>query len=301
MTAPIVLFVYNRPWHTQQTVNALLNNALAAESDLFIYSDASKTPETNDAVLLVREYIRSITGFKSVTIVERLKNLGLSNSIIDGVTELTEKFGQVIVLEDDMVTSPYFLDYMNKALELYANDDRVICIQGYVFPTPQSLPETFFLRGSDCWGWATWKRGWALFNCNGQYLLDELNRLKLSRQFNFNDTYPYTKMLEEQIKGNNDSWAVRWYASAFLASKLALYPGRSLVHNIGNDSSGTHCFDSTQFDAKLSNTPIDLNHSEVRPSEEARHIIELFFRQQKTGLLRRILNMVSRSFKVSSK
>jgi hypothetical protein len=181
---------------------------------------------------------------------------------------------------------------MNEALKRYADDDRVISIHGYVYPVAQPLPDAFFLLGADCWGWATWRRGWALFNPDGQFLLNELRRRKLTRSFDFNGSYPYTEMLEGQIKGINDSWAVRWYASAFLADNLTLYPGRSLVHNIGNDDSGTHCEDSRGFDAVLSDTPINLEAINVEPSLMARQSFEEFFRQGKAGRLRRFLRKV---------
>ena len=293
MPAPIVLFVYNRPAHTSRTVEALLKNELAGVSDLIIYSDAPTRPEAADAVREVREYIRSIAGFRSVSIVERETNFGLARSIIDGVTAIVNKYGRIIVLEDDMVTSPYYLAYMNEALEKYADDDRVVSIHGYVYPVAQPLPEAFFLPGADCCGWATWSRGWACFNGKGQFLLDELNRRNLIRAFDFNGAYPFSKMLEGQIKGTNDSWAVRWYASTFLAGKLTLYPGRSLVHNIGNDNSGTHCGVTASLDADLSKTPISLNAIKVEPSQEGRQAFERFFRQGQTGLLRRLTHATS--------
>lgn len=286
--APIALFVYNRPEHLRVTVEALQKNALAQASDLIVYSDASKTESQAEAVREVRNYIKRLSGFRSVTVVERDRNFGLANSIIDGVTATVNKYGRIIVLEDDMVTSPYFLNYMNEALEKFADDDRVVSIHGYVYPVAQPLPEAFFLSGADCWGWATWQRGWACFNSDGKFLLNELERRNLIRIFDFNGAYPFSKMLEAQIKGANDSWAVRWYASAFLAGKLTLYPGRSLVHNIGNDNSGTHCGESASLDAELSTTPISLNAIKVEPSQEGRQAFERFFRQKQTGWLRRL-------------
>jgi hypothetical protein len=290
VAAPIALFVYNRAWHTRHTVEALQKNDFAKESDLYIFSDAAKSAEAALAVEEVRAYVRHVGGFKSISIVERQKNLGLANSIIDGVTKVTSEHGRVIVLEDDMVTSQHFLTYMNDALNRYAEDERVISIHGYIYPVKVPLPEAFFLPGADCWGWATWRRGWALFNSNGQYLLDELRRRKMLRAFDFNDSYAYSTMLENQIKGTNDSWAVRWYASAFLAGKLTLYPGRSLVNNIGNDDSGTHCEATSNFDAELSKTPIDLNTIKVGPSQYGRQAFAAFFRSSKAGLLQRFLN-----------
>ena len=295
--APIALFVYNRPLHTRQTVEALQKNRLAEDSDIFIFSDAPKKPEIAAAVMEVRNYIRQVSGFKSVKIIEHSDNLGLANSIIDGVTKICKEFGKIIVLEDDMVTSPYFLTYMNEALDRYETDERVISIHGYVYPVNSSLPEIFFLRGADCWGWATWVRGWALFNSDGKFLLDELVRHNLTQAFDFNNAYPYTKMLEDQINGRNNSWAVRWYASAFLADKLTLYPGRSLVHNIGNDNSGTHCGISSSHDAELSQVPIDFDAVIVEPLPAARKSFEKFFRKNKKGLLMKLLGRLSRLIK----
>ena len=254
-----------------------------------IFSDAPKTEVHSEKVRKVRQYIRQIEGFKSVSIIERDSNFGLARSIIDGVTRVVKKYGRIIVLEDDMVTSPYFLTYMNEALEKYADDERVVSIHAYVYPVEQPLPEAFFLHGANCWGWATWSRGWACFNSDGQFLLDELKRRKLIRAFDFNGTYLFSKMLEGQIKGTNDSWAVRWYASAFLAGKLTLYPGRSLVHNIGNDDSGTHCGESADFDVNLSSTQISLNNINSEPSQEGRQAFEDFFRQGKMSLLGRLV------------
>lgn len=296
--APVTLFVYNRPEHTRRAVEALRANILANESDLIVYSDAPKSNMQAQKVREVREYIRQVDGFKSVSIIEQEKNLGLARSIIDGVTTVVNNYGRIIVLEDDMVTSPYFLTYMNEALGKYADDDRVVSIHGYVYPVGVSLPNAFFLPGADCWGWATWRRGWACFNADGQYLLDELKRRQLVNSFDFNGTFPFSKMLEEQIKGGNDSWAVRWYASAFLAGKLTLYPGRSLVLNIGNDNSGTHRGDTQEFNSVLGLVRIDLNDIEIVPSQEGRQTFEEFFRQGQYGYFSRLIHRFCSLFRL---
>ena len=158
--APIVLFVYNRPGHTKQVLEALQNNKGAKESPLVVYSDAASTNEDAIRVQEVRSYIQGVRGFSSVTLIEREKNYGLSRSIIEGVSEVLSKHPSVIVLEDDLVTSPYFLSYMNQGLQLYEKEEKVISLHGYMYPVKARLPETFFLRGADCWGWATWRRGW---------------------------------------------------------------------------------------------------------------------------------------------
>jgi hypothetical protein len=177
---------------------------------------------------------------------------------------------------------------MDEALEMYADDERVISIHGYVYPVDRILPEAFFLVGADCWGWATWRRGWDLFNPDGQSLLNELKGRELMSTLDFNGAYNYSKMLEAQVKGLNESWAVRWYASALLAGKLTLYPGRSLVHNIGNDRSGTHCDESSRYDAQISGTPIDLSAVEVAPSVMARVAVEDFFRATRDTIPRKL-------------
>ena len=222
--SPIVLFVYNRPKHTKATIEALLKNEEAQYINLIIYSDAAKNERAIKGVFETREYIKTIKGFKSLTIIEREKNWGLAKSIIDGVTHNVNKYGTIIVLEDDLVTSPYFLKYMNEALHKYKDEDSIVCIHGYVYPTKKKLPETFFIKGADCWGWATWKRGWDLFNPSAENLLKEIEEKKLQKKFDFNFTYPYVQMLKDQINGKCDSWAIRWLASAFLKDKLTLYP-----------------------------------------------------------------------------
>jgi SAM-dependent methyltransferase len=296
--APIVLFVYNRPQHTRQTVEALQKNELAADSDLIIYADAAKSDNAEPAVQAVRAYIRTITGFKSVRVVERPYNFGLANSIIDGVTSIVNEYGRVIVLEDDLVTSPYFLRYMNDGLVRYEHEERVISIHGYIYPVKDVLPGTFFIRGADCWGWATWKRGWDLFQVDGSKLLDELQRKKLTKDFDFGGSYPYTRMLKKQIEGKNNSWAIRWYASAFLANKLTLYPGVSLVLNIGHDGSGTHCGVNDGFSGEMVGKWREL--STLPPVENmfARESVMNFFSGSRYGLLYRGSRLIQRKLKM---
>lgn len=294
--APITLFAYARPDHTRLTIVSLLSNAQASDHDLIVFSDAARTPNKGAAVDEVRAYLSTVSGFRSVTIHHRPHNFGLAKSIISGVTQVLTEHECVIVLEDDMVTSPHFLAYMNDALYHFADDERVISIHGHVYPVQQSLPEAFFLPGADCWGWATWRRGWRLFNPDGKALLDELKRRDLVGAFDFNGAYGFSQMLVGQIEGTNDSWAVRWYASAFLAGKLTLYPGRSLVHNIGNDDSGTHCGTDTRYDAELSATPISLNGLEVAASVLGRSTFESFFRKSQGNLVSKLRRRIKKVF-----
>jgi hypothetical protein len=283
--SPIALFTFNRPEHTRRTVEALVRNELASGSELFVFCDGPRSQADADAVQSVRDYAAGITGFKSLQIIRRAENLGLAQSIISGVTQLCNEFGCAIVVEDDLVTSPYFLRYLNEALNLYENSPDVISIHGYVYPVKTTLPETFFIKGADCWGWATWKRGWDLFEPDGIKLLADLESRKLMREFDFNGTFAYAQMLRDQISGRNNSWAIRWYASAFLRDKLTLYPGRSLVHNIGLDSSGVHCESTTSFDVEISTKPVKLQKLTVSENAEARLAFIEYFKNLQQGRL----------------
>lgn len=239
--APILLFVYNRPEHVRRNIQALLKNELAAESELFIYSDAAKDETLQAAVKEVRAFIRSIQGFKKITITERAENWGLARSIIDGVTTQINRYGRVIVLEDDLVVAPHFLQFMNDALETYRDEERVGHIQACDFTHDPSLPDTFLIKWTGSWGWGTWDRAWKHFNADGKALLTELESRKLTYTFDFNGKYGYTRMLRRQIEGKNNSWAIRWNASLFLKGILSLNVGKSLVQNEGFDGSGTNC------------------------------------------------------------
>jgi hypothetical protein len=291
-SAPIVLFVYNRPKHTKQTVDALQKNELASESELFIFSDASKNENTIEKVKEVREYIKTIDGFKNITIIEREKNWGLANSIIDGVTKIVNEYGKIIVIEDDLVTSPYFLKFMNEALEMYQDEPMVASIHGYMYPI-NGLPDTFFIRGADCWGWATWKEKWSIFEKDGQKLLDELSKKKLQKEADFNGAFDYSRMLKDQIKGKNNSWAVRWYMSAFLKEMLTLYPSVSYVRNIGNDESGTHCGATDVFDVVL-NQKLYIEKIEPFENIKAKQQIECFLNSLKVSFLQKIKLKIKR-------
>ena len=282
--APIALFTYNRPRHTAQTVEALLANELAAQSDLYVFSDGAKSAEDAPQVGAVRRYLDRLDGFRSITITKRSRNMGLAESIIAGVTEVCSLAGKIIVLEDDLLTSPHFLSFMNESLDLYENDPEVIAISSYVYPHRVHLPETFFIRGADCWGWATWQRGWNMFNPDATSLFDELVSRDLTTEFDFR-YYPYTRLLQMQILGQIDSWAIRWYASAFLRDKLTLYPGTSLVQNIGFDGSGTHSHSSSLLLGPTSDKRVTVRRLPFAEDGLARREFERYFRRMRVRRL----------------
>jgi len=288
--APIALFVYKRLEHTQKVIQSLLDNDTAKNSTIFIFSDSAKSEKDNEQVKKVREYIKRISGFKNVEIIFRDKNLGLAGSIISGVSVVIETYGKVVVIEDDLILSPYFLEFMNKGLEIYENVEEVISIHGYIYPLKKLLPETFFLKGADCWGWATWKRGWDLFEQNAPILLDEIYHRMLKNEFDLNGAVKNIKMLKKQIKGENDSWAIRWHASAFLKNKYTLYPGRSLVQNIGMGKQSTHTKKTNVYNVELSPKPIKVEEIEVKENEFVKKEIEKYFRSIRTNLFHKLVH-----------
>jgi len=296
MYAPIVLFAYNRPLHIRKTVEALQTNPLAKDSELIVISDGPKYDEQSIAkVRQVREYIKTITGFKKLTIIEKVVNAGLAESIRAGVTEIVNKYGKIIVFEDDLLSSPFVLKFLNDALDRYEKDDSVISITGYIYPLKGSLPDTFFIKGADCLAWATWQRGWALFEKDGAKLLTEIRSKKLEKDFDVQYSYPYTKMLEDQVAGKVSSWAIRWYASAFLRNKLTLYPGRSLVQHIGGDGSGTNCGVSQFYDTELSDKPIVFKHIPIEESKLVVKQIEKYFLSQRPSFFRRVWGRICKA------
>lgn len=254
--APILLFVYNRPDHVRRAITSLLTNAEAAESHLYVYSDAARRREDELLVDEVRNYVRSISGFKSVSVVERSENWGLARNVIDGVTTIVGREGRVIVLEDDLVVAPHFLQFMNEALEAYKDEPRVGHIQACDFTQDPTLPLTFLIKWTGSWGWGTWERAWQHFNPDGADLLRQLEERHLTHRFDFNGKYGFTRMLRRQIAGKNNSWAIRWNASLFLSDILSLNVGRSLVANEGFDGSGTNCGGGDLYGSRLYPSPI---------------------------------------------
>lgn len=278
--APIALFVYNRPQHAQQTLETLSQNVLAAESRLYIFCDGPKldaSDEVKKNIEEVRAIARSKRWCKDVIVYERESNQGLFKSITTGVTSLLKENESVIVLEDDHVTSKWFLTFMNQALVDYKHATEVACISGYIYPVTKKLPETFFIKGADCWGWATWRRAWTVFNEDAVFLLNQIKDSGRAGDFNFYNTYPYVQMLEDKIAGRNNSWAILWYASAFLKNMLTLYPGQSLVQNIGNDGTGVHCTPTDAYHVELSTGAVKIEAIPVKENAVAKKIMSEYF------------------------
>jgi len=290
--APIALFVYNRPEHTRRTLTYLQKNLLADESRLFIFSDAAKTDDDKAKVEQVRQLIKEVTGFKSVKVTLRKENMGLANSIIGGVTTLVNEYGKVIVFEDDLLSSPYTLQYFNEALTKYANEEKVMHIGAYMYKLADTkLPQTFFFRAATSWGWATWARAWKDFEPDVDVLLKQFDKKKTDR-FSIEGTMNFWKQLEGFKAGKNDSWAIRWYASIFLKGGLTLNPSTSLINNIGNDGSGVHSNKENMYHVRITQKAVKQFPAEIKEDAQAYHAIKNFLKNRKGTLLQRGVRFV---------
>jgi hypothetical protein len=246
MLAPVVLFVYNRPDHTLKTLAALTKNILALQTDIIIYADGPKHDKDIQNVSKVYEIIDNVRGFASIKIIKRDQNYGLAKSIILGVSEVIERYGKVIVLEDDLVTTPRFLEYMNAALEFYKEDPKAFSIGAYQFPSKtMSIPfgypfDTYSSYRCCSWGWATWKDRWQGINWEMDYFEEFINSPEKKALFDRSGP-DMTQMLKQQFEGKIDSWAIRFCYAHFIKDARCIYPVKSLVQNIGLDNTGVHC------------------------------------------------------------
>ena len=290
--APIVLFIYNRPEHTERTVASLAANALAAESDLIVYADGSKKTEHDRAVNAARAVAHEARGFKSIRMIERDRNLGLANSIIAGVTEVCASYGRAIIVEDDLLLSPGFLDFMNTGLARFADEDHVYQVSGYMFPNVCEGRSSRFLPLTTTWGWGTWQRAWQHFDRNLSGLLTLEANADLRRRFDLNGAYNYFEMACRQKNGQVDSWGIAWYLTVFLRGGLVLYPSRSLVVNAGIEGSGTHGRGPSVLQGKISATNSNIEAAQMPNGlaidHECLELIETLLRSIRPTLFRRM-------------
>ncbi len=292
--APIVLFVYNRPNHTQKTLEALHQNDLSEQSKIYIYCDGAKAnANTEDVANIheVRRIAKSKQWCKDVVIIEREKNWGLADSIVNGVTEIVEKHGKVIVLEDDILTSKGFLKYMNRALDIYEHENQVMHISAYIYPNNYThQTATSFVNILSCWGWATWKRAWDNYEHDIDVHLQRFSSKKQIKKFDIEGDGNYYGQLLSNKKGLKYTWAVRWYASWLGKGGYSLFPSKPLVQNIGFDQSGIH---SKAEDNRFFNLPIDsldIKHQPISENQELRRHINDFYLKNKPSLMMKAKN-----------
>ncbi len=275
--SPIVIFSYDRPSHLQQTLDALSKNKLADQSDLFIYCDGAKATASQEQLRRIadnRRVAHAADGFKSVTVIERPHNVGLKANIVGAVTEIVNRYGRIITLEDDVITSPGFLQFMNEAQELYKDDERVMHISGYMWPHRLPLPKTFFYEmpypGG---GWATWKRAWQYYDDDAAKLYHKWE----NRWDEFNTVGNHLqKQLYDNYRGTLNTWFIKWHAVLLERGGLTLFPGKSLTNNIGFDELASNCYKTNKFDV----VPVDMvrvKRIPIRESKLATHEIYAFY------------------------
>ncbi|WP_299684320.1 DapH/DapD/GlmU-related protein [uncultured Dokdonia sp.] len=290
MPSPIVLFVYDRPEHTLQTLEALKNNDGANESILYIYADGPKdnaSTKNIEKIEETRRILKQSKWCKEVHIIERTSNIGLAANIIDGVTTVVNKHEQVIVLEDDIVTSKGFLNYMNDALQFYKDHKEVMHISGFMYPHKETLPETFFFKVALCWGWATWKSSWNHFNTSAIDLWREIKDKNLLQEVDqFGSDY-LSSQLAHNISGRLNTWFVKWHVSVILQGGYTLYPSVSLVNNIGFDNTGVHNGATDDFENKILAPTIAVKEITIEENKTAARSIVEFYKKNRTKPLQK--------------
>lgn len=261
MPATIVLFVYNRPEHTRQTVEALARNLLAKESELWIFSDAAKDLDSADRVAAVRAYVNSLAArnwFSNVHVLEAEQNRGLAKSVITGVTQVIDMFGSAIVMEDDLVTAPDFLTFMNACLEFYRDNDKIGSISGYSAPVkiPEDYKDSVYIISRSCsYGWATWADRWQQVDWDVSDFKEFKKDIKARNRFDECGSDRYNR-LRRQIESNINSWSVRFGYWQFRHGANTVYPVVSRVRNIGTDGSGVHDSTGAIYNNVIPDSPV---------------------------------------------
>lgn len=243
--APVVVFAYNRIEKLKNCIKHIEKCPEASNTELFIFCDGPRGENDLDGVNKVREYAQQYatkSTFRNVTITARKKNRGLAASVISGVTEVVNKYGRVIVVEDDLIVLPTFLKFMNEALEYYKDNSNCGSVCSFSYPL-KSLKDydndVYFTHKADCWGWATWADRWSNAKWADIDYNAYLNDRSLRWRFEGLEA-GLDRLMYLQYKGLIDSWAVRWVYYLFREGKLSLYPSKSQVINDGFDGSGTH-------------------------------------------------------------
>ena len=290
----IICFAYKRPYHFKKCINSILLNEESKETPLIVYVDGPKNNIDKRERNNVLEFAKTIKGFKSVEIKERKSNLGLYLSLTKGITETLKFYKKAIIIEDDIFVSQYFLNFIINALSIYEEEKAVASIHGYLPPIKKNLPNSFFLRGADCWGWATWDDRWEWFRNDAEKMRNEIKKHKLTKKFNLNNGYDYIGMLNDKVNGFNDSWAICWHASCFLKNKLTLHPGKSLIKNIGLDNSGENCSPTESMESELFNKVLKIKKIDVKQDQIIFNYFSKYYKSKKFYLKSRI----SRLFRI---
>lgn len=296
--APVVLFVYNRPEHTKKTLSALARNATACNTKLYIFADGPKENASESLIKKIKEtrdICRAAKGFNEVIISESEKNKGLAKNIIDGVTEIINIYGRVIVLEDDLVVNSCFLDYMNNALEKYENNSNVWHISAWMYPFREVVDssKSGFQKIMHCWGWGTWKDKWNKLNLNSDYFINKFTKEQIK---DFSCSYKTDFWLQMLLNKDNvyNTWAIFWYATIFDNQGLCLSPYKSLVSNCGMDNSGEHSSINTSCETESVDFDVSFFPKDIVADVELEKNISYFLRcnYQKKLMLKYVLQKI---------
>lgn len=290
--SPIILFVYKRLTHTQRTIEALKKDSLSSQSSLFIFSDGPKNKDEEAAVSDVRNFIKRIEGFAEISIKEQTGNKGLANSIISGVSEVIGKFERAIILEDDIVCSPNFLEFMNDALDFYKNAKNIFSVSGYSFPL--NIPsnynkDIYLLPRASTWGWGTWSDRWNKADWQVKDF-DKFRKNKQSQKLFNAGGGDQADMLKSQMLGLIDSWGIRWSYTHFKNNAFCVYPVKSKLVNIGADKSGTHTARTNKFDVAADPGGAKTKfETDLKPDQRIVSELQSFYRQ---SIYRKIVNYI---------
>lgn len=297
--APIIIFTYNRPHHIRKMLQTLENAELAQDSDVFIFSDGAKNANAIEHVNRVRAIIAEPWNFKKITIIERERNVGLAQNVISGVSEIIKRYGKIIVLEDDLEIARVGLRYFNDALDAYEQEEKVMEISGYMYPIKDAykLPETFFFRVANSWGWATWKRAWDKYNTDIDQLIADFDKDKI-KKFSIDNTENFWKQVKEYKAGKINSWAIRWYLTLFNNDGFALYPRQSMIQNMGTDGSGTHSDADNAYKVELATQAVSYFPKEIEENHQAYEAIKYFYKHRKGSLFTRVLRFAKKHLNI---
>lgn len=308
VVSPVIVFAYDRPDHLSQTLSALAGNDLACESELFVYCDGAREwggleesrPEAKEGETYItkrygmmycskEEYESYLTriestrqvahhqkGFKGVHVIERESNIGLADNIVGAVTEIVNKYGRVIAFEDDIVSTRGCLTYLNDALELYQNDEKVMHITAWMYPNKGQFPTTFFYDSPyPAGGWATWKRAWQHFNPDtADHVAFWQDRW---REFDIEGENYLSRQLIGNLNGTMKTWYVKWYSSIRRLNGLCLYPGTAMSNNIGWDNSGETSCESNRYFVQNPAEYTEVNRIPVVRSQKAFRYIRVWY------------------------
>jgi hypothetical protein len=295
--APIVFFAFNRPEHTRRVLESLKNNKESESSELYVFIDGPRNEKEAEAIKNIVDIIKSKKWCHKIELTQRSDNRGCAKQVLDIVTRFCSDKGRIIVLEDDNLLSPFFLNFINTALERYQDEEKVSNVTGYMYPIRKLNMEAAFMRGGGGWGWGTWQRAWKDFEIDGNKLLKQIEEKSAEYEFNFHGAEDYVQLLKDHIQGKFGGWDIRWYATNFLKGRLTLYPTQSLVQNIGFDGTGAQTPNTRVYETKILNRAITEYPEIIEESDEMLKATIQYYNSQPRFIAKKLLRNFKNIFK----